>query len=99
LDGEGGNDAKEHSFFSIEGLELALSCFKPAAVKNEFIVRVYEIEGKNGTAQLKFDKIIQSAKLVDLCEKEIGDLAFDDDKVLIPVEAHSIFTLKIRLHN
>ena len=96
LDSEGGNASSEHSFFSIEGLELALSCFKPTMVENEFIIRVYEVEGKNGSAQLKFDKDIQSVKLIDLCENEIGDLSFDGKTVSIPVEAHSILTLRIQ---
>ena len=98
MDGIGGNAAKEHSFFSIEGLELALSCFKPTFEENEYIIRVYEIEGKNGQARLKFDRDILSAKLIDLCENDIGDLSFDNKSVVIPVEAHSILTVKIKLN-
>ena len=98
LDGTGGNETTDHSFFSIEGLDLALSCFKPTIVDGEFIVRVYEIEGKSGTAKISFDKIVQSAKLIDLCEKEIGDLSFDDRSVSLPVEPHSILTMKVKLN-
>ena len=77
---------------------MTLSCFKPTETENEFIVRVYDIEGKNEASRLSFNKSIQSAKLIDLCENEICDLSFDDKTVIIPIEANSILTLKIRLN-
>ena len=60
-------------------------------------LKVYDIIGESGTVSVRFQKPIRSIKLVDLCEKDIGDLRFENDTAYLPVDAHSIITIRVQL--
>ena len=91
-----GDQPSTDSVLSIEGLDLAVSALKPGAERNEIILRLYEPEGNDGTATLKFNRPLKSVRLVDLREHDIGDLPVRDDTIEIPVDRHAIITLKIQ---
>ncbi|MFW9921071.1 MAG: alpha-mannosidase [Candidatus Thorarchaeota archaeon] len=82
----------------IEGAELELSCFRPSEKDSEYIVRLYEIKGCSGTSTLKFRRVVDSAILVDFIGNEIGELMVSSDSVSLPVDPHSIITMKIKMH-
>ncbi len=97
LDENTHGDVLEGSLLRITGNELMLSCFKPTGQENEYVVRLYEPKGEAGKSELIFNRDIESVKLVDLCEKDIGELAHSNRRVEIPVDAHSIITLRLRM--
>ncbi|MGY5875947.1 MAG: glycoside hydrolase family 38 C-terminal domain-containing protein [Candidatus Thorarchaeota archaeon] len=97
LDCEVGTTTGQVSFLNVSGIDLVLSCYKPTNNPNEYIVRFYEPSGISGNAVIVFDREVENAILVDLCEKEIGELSSQGHTVSIPVDSHSIITVKVRL--
>ncbi|MBD3407457.1 MAG: hypothetical protein GF411_15170 [Candidatus Lokiarchaeota archaeon] len=95
LDTAEGELLAEHSAFQIEGVALALSCYKPTNTPNEFIVRVFELEGTSGKATISFHRDLETVTLVDLCESEIGELSCSGNSLELEVDSYSIITLKI----
>ncbi|RDE12007.1 MAG: hypothetical protein C4K49_10970 [Candidatus Thorarchaeota archaeon] len=87
----------EASFLEIDDGELALSCFKPTDDPKEFIVRVYDVHGNGGRMALKFNRDVEGAKLVDMCERNIGQLSVDGRVVRLPMVAHSICTIRVKM--
>ncbi|MHA2374002.1 MAG: alpha-mannosidase [Candidatus Thorarchaeota archaeon] len=86
----------EQSFLEIHGVDLMLSCFKTSDDSNEFILRFYEVEGNTGNSELVFNRFIESARLIDLIEHDIGELSHDENTIRIPVDAHSILSMKVK---
>ncbi|MFW9967102.1 MAG: alpha-mannosidase [Candidatus Thorarchaeota archaeon] len=95
LEAPGGSLPPEESLLKIEGMELSLSCHKIGSSEHEFIVRLYEMAGESGSAKLEFPFVVEKVELVDLCERNIGELSSSGPTVTIPVDAHSIITLRI----
>jgi alpha-mannosidase len=80
----------------IESGTLGLSCYKPTDIPDEFVVRVFEMAGESGTAIINFHRDIESVTLVDLVENEIGELSFEGRSVHLPIDGHSIVTLRMK---
>jgi alpha-mannosidase len=95
LEGPGGTLPSDESLLKIEGMELGLSCHKIGSSEHEFIIRLYEMAGEGGSAVLEFPFVIEKAELVDLCERNIGELSCSGSTVTLPVDANSIITLRI----
>ena len=95
LEGSGGKLPSEKSLLTIEGMELGLSCHKIGTSEHEITVRLYEMAGATGSATIDFPFTVEKVELVDLCEKVIGELSSSDSTVTVPVDAHSIITLRI----
>ncbi|MFW9802191.1 MAG: alpha-mannosidase [Candidatus Thorarchaeota archaeon] len=95
LETSGGTLPLENSFLKIEGMELGLSCFKIGTSEHEFIIRLYEMAGEKGSATLEFPFGVSRVSLVDLRENVIGDLPTSGSTATIPVDAHSIITLRV----
>ncbi|TFG09379.1 hypothetical protein EU538_05200 [Candidatus Thorarchaeota archaeon] len=95
LDESPSDEPLEESLLSISGTDLALTCFKPTEQESQYVIRFYEPKGESGKSELKFDRAISSVTLVDFCEKDIGHLTHSRNSVEIPVDAHSIITLRI----
>jgi len=87
----------EESFLKIDGMDLMLSCYRIGESTDELIVRVYDISGKAGNAELDFFRELERVELIDLCERSIGELSFKGSIVTIAVDAHSIVTLRVKL--
>jgi alpha-mannosidase len=95
LEAMGGTLPTERFMLKIEGMDLALSCHKMGSSKHELIVRLYEMAGDSGNAMLEFPFAVRKAELLDLREKVIGELSSSGSTVTIPVDAHSIITLRV----
>ncbi|MHA2354861.1 MAG: alpha-mannosidase [Candidatus Thorarchaeota archaeon] len=95
LEGSGGSLENEKTMLNIEGMELGLSCHKMGSSELELTVRLYEMAGKSGNTVLEFPFDVMKVELVDLCEKVIGELSSSGKKVTVPVDAHSIITLRV----
>ncbi|MHA2302728.1 MAG: glycoside hydrolase family 38 C-terminal domain-containing protein, partial [Candidatus Thorarchaeota archaeon] len=95
LEGPGGALPTERSMLKIEGMDLGLSCHKMGSSKRELIVRLYEMAGESGSAVLEFPFAVEKVELLDLREKVIGELSSSGSTVTIPVDAHSIITLRV----
>lgn len=89
----------EASMLTIAGMDLMLSCYKLGETSNELIVRLYETIGVSGNANLDLHRELEKVELIDLCERTIGELSFQGSIVTIPIDAHSIVTLRIKLRN
>lgn len=91
-----GNLPLEASFLEIQGMDLALSCLKPTENSGEFVLRVYEMEGKEGIASLRFSYDLETVNLIDLCERDMGEIGIQGKTVRVPVGPHSIVTLRVK---
>jgi len=87
----------EESFLKIDGMDLMLSCYRLGESTAEIIVRVYDISGKAGNAELDFFRELERVELIDLRERSIGELSFKGSIVTIAVDAHSIVTLRVKM--
>ncbi|TFH04629.1 MAG: hypothetical protein E4H14_14340 [Candidatus Thorarchaeota archaeon] len=95
LDGVSGPSELEVSNLKIEGVDLMLSCYKPRR-ENEFIIRLYEPKGTNGTAKLTFHREIERIEMLDILERDIGELGHSEHSFDIPIDAYSIVTLCVK---
>ncbi|UCE09529.1 MAG: hypothetical protein JSW61_11235 [Candidatus Thorarchaeota archaeon] len=86
----------EMSTLEVENGVLGLSCYKPADLADEFIVRFFEMAGDSTTATIAFHRDVERVQLVDLLENEIGELSHEGRRVHLPVDGHSIITLRIK---
>jgi alpha-mannosidase len=86
----------EESALKIDGMDLALSCYKFGPGENELTLRLYEVAGISGNAKLEFPFRVDCVDLVDLCEKVIGEIPSTGSSITLPVDAHSIITLRVR---
>jgi alpha-mannosidase len=93
--GSGGTDANESGFVEISDHTLMLSCLKPTEKQNEYIMRLFEPYGKSGQSTLTFQRTLRSVQLIDLCERDIGDLPSDGNTMRLQIDAHSIITLRL----
>ncbi len=95
LDGASGALKIEQSNLKVEGIDLMLSCFKPKK-ENEFIVRLYEPKGMAGTSKITFHREIDRVEMLDILEREIGEIGHSEHSVEISIDAYSILTLCVR---
>ena len=82
---------------TIEGKEMELSSFRLAEEPNEYLIRLYDILGERGNCTLKFSSRIRRAILIDFLGNEIGELAYESNAVILPVDPYSIITMKVQL--
>lgn len=92
----GGTLPPEASFLEIQGMDLALSCLKPTENSGEFILRLYEMDGDEGIATLKSFYELESVHLIDLCERDIGEMGFQGNIFRLPFGPHSIMTVRVK---
>ena len=71
-----------------------LSCYKPEG-DDAFIIRLFEPKGDSGTSQINFHREVERVTIVDLLEREIGEVHVSGSKVEIPVDSYSIITLQV----
>jgi alpha-mannosidase len=95
LEDPSGTLPSEGSMLKIEGMDLGLSCHKMGSSERELTIRLYEMAGESGRAVLEFPFEVAKVELVDLREKVIGELPKSGTTVTVPVDAHSIITLKV----
>lgn len=79
----------------IEGVDLVLSSVRPTDRADQIIVRLFEPRGAKGKATLRFARRIERAELIDLIDRDIGEITSKEDSVEVQVDAFSIITLRV----
>ncbi|MBN2230649.1 MAG: hypothetical protein JW779_13755 [Candidatus Thorarchaeota archaeon] len=94
LDNAPGGVESEVSYLKIEGLDLMLSCYRPID-DDEFVIRLYEPKGTSGSTKITFHRDLAKVTMVDILERDIGELGFEGRSVEFPIDAYSIITLNV----
>ena len=94
---EGNGDlAPELSFIEISPNNLILSALKKAEDSDEVILRFFETKGETTEAEVKLFRALKRLTLVDLLEREEGELPFEGNKFRLEVKPFEIVTLKLK---
>lgn len=82
-----------------EGREsgLVLSSLQATSDGQGWTLRVAETFGTNGQVRLEFDRPVFQAQRVDLRGRVLGELKTNERRVELPIGAHRIETLRVRL--
>lgn len=95
-----GKLGKSFSFVSSDNDNVMIHALKKAETGSEYIVRVYENEGKSAqTAHLTFAGNIVKAVEADGTEKEIGPASFAGKQLTVDIRPFSVKTYRITLDN
>ncbi|MBA7633346.1 Mannosylglycerate hydrolase [subsurface metagenome] len=86
----------ESSFIEISPNNLILSALKKAEDSDEVILRFFETKGETTEAEVKLLRALSRLTLVDLLEREEGELPFEGNKFRLEVKPFEIVTLKLR---
>jgi alpha-mannosidase len=88
------------SALNIEPANVAVESVKKAEDSDDFIVRLYETEGKTADAVLSFNRAPSSARETDMLEwdKYVVPKSFvvEGTKVKVPVAPHEIKTIRVK---
>ncbi|KPJ62154.1 hypothetical protein AMK68_05270 [candidate division KD3-62 bacterium DG_56] len=94
--GQAGPRADTASFCAVEPSNVIVTCLKRATDGDGLIARLWEVEGRTGTARLRFDGIdIRSAHATDLVERDAEPLRVADGIVEVPVRGFGISTVRV----
>lgn len=89
---------KEFSFVNSDNNNVIVKAVKKAESSDEYVVRVYEINGQNSQkATLTFAGDIISANEADGTEKTIGQANFNGNKLSVDIKPFSVKTYKLKL--
>lgn len=91
-----GKLGKSFSAASLDNDGMALKAFKKAEVSDEYVVRVYDTDGKGGKGTIHFAWPVISAVKADGTEKTIGDASFSGNDLTVEVGPNSIATYKVK---
>lgn len=95
-----GDLGSEFSFVSSDNRNVIVRALKKAESSNEYVIRVYENEGKNDqTAHLTFAGTIVKAVEADGTEKEIGPVSFNGNRINVCIKPFSVKTYKVVLEH
>ena len=93
-----GTLGKSFSLASSNNASVAIKALKKAEVSDEYVVRVYERDGKSvQDATLTFAADIVSAVEADGTEKTIGQASFNGKQLNVNIKPNSIKTYKVKL--
>jgi len=93
-----GNLGKSKSFMSVNVPNVILSVLKKAEDSNDYIVRMYETQGKSGTnATITLPNNITSLYETNLLEENIGSRSFNGNSFTTPIGKYEIKTFKANL--
>ena len=97
-DSHKGTLGKTFSFASSDNRNVLLKALKKAESSDEYVVRVYETEGKQEQkATLTFAGEITAACEADGTEKKIGNASFAGNTLQVSLKPYSVKTFKIKL--
>jgi len=85
----------EYSFLKISPHNLILSALKKAEDSEAVILRFFETKGEATEAEVELFKAIKRLTLVDLLEREQGELPFEGNRFRLEVKPFEIVTLKL----
>ncbi|MCG8569318.1 MAG: alpha-mannosidase [Spirochaetes bacterium] len=87
---------KDHdSFVHYEANNIVIDTIKKAEKTDKVIIRLYEAHNKRSQLKLSFYQNIKTVTLVNLMEKEIKPLNFDQNVVELAIKPFEIVTLSI----
>lgn len=84
-----------HSFVKIEPENLIISVLKKAEDSDNLILRFYETEGKQSTAQISLSEPIDAVHKTDLLENSLEEIGTDGKNFRVAVGAYSIESFKL----
>ncbi len=85
----------EFSFMEISPNNLILSALKKAEDSDEVILRFFETKGEPTEARIEVFREIKRLTLVDLLEREEGEVPFTSRGFILSVKPFEIVTLKL----
>ncbi|MBA7686773.1 hypothetical protein ES703_95231 [subsurface metagenome] len=85
----------EHSFLKLSPHNLILSALKKAEDSDAVILRFFETTGESTQAEVELFKTIKRLTVVDLLEREEGELPFEGNRFRLEVKPFEIVTLKL----
>jgi len=89
---------EETSFISVDAKDVVLTGMKQAEDGKELIIRLFEVEGKETTVNIKMPVAISSARRLNLVEFPLENVAnptVNGQSVQVKIRAHEIVTLGI----
>ena len=88
------------SALNVEPANVTVEGLKKAEDSDDFIVRLYETDGKPARAVLRFNRPPRSARATDMIEwdKYVAPESFavEGTKVEVPVKPHEIRTIRVK---
>ena len=88
-----------HSVLEVTPSDIVVESVKKAEDSNEYIVRLYETEDKDSTAQLSFTPTPRSARETDMMEWDkfvpAKPFAIKGAKILVPMKPFEIKTIRV----
>ena len=92
-----GQLGREFSFVKSDNDNVLVRCMKRAEVSDEYVVRVYELSGKQQqTAHLTFAADIVKAVEADGTEQTIGSAQYDARTLTASIKPYSVKTYKVK---
>jgi len=88
----------EHSFISTDEKNVVCTAFKKAEANGDgFIVRFFEMEGKDSKVKLRFDfnENITKAFVLNLIEKDRREINVSNNEVEFEINGHGVKTLRL----
>ena len=85
------------SFVTIEPENVVLSAIKKAEDGEAWIVRFYEIAGRETQVRLKLPRIVMRAQETNLLEQPERDLTGQGQEVTVPTKPYEIKTVRIEM--
>ncbi len=85
----------ELSFIKLSPHNLILSALKKAEDSDAVILRFFETTGETTRAEVELFKDIKRLTMVDLLEREEGELPFEVNRFSLEVKPFEIVTLKL----
>lgn len=93
-----GSLGRTFSFLQSSNDQVLVRALKRAEVSDEYVVRVYEIGGKQQqTAEITFPAALAQAVEADGTEKTIGNAVFAGNKLQVSINPYGVRTYKVKL--
>lgn len=85
---------EEYSLISCNKPNVIIETVKKAETDDSMIVRMYDAFNSKTTAEITVAESFDRVYLCDMLENELEELAFSDNKVIVPISNFEIVTLK-----
>ncbi len=89
--------AESGSFISTDQKNVIISTFKKADTENSYIIRLYEMEGRDTPVTITFPFPIKKAWKTDMIEENPVEIPVSNNSLVLSIGHNAIETYKIRL--
>ena len=86
---------ESRSFLPFASAGLVLSAMKKAEDGDAVVLRVYDIEGRDGEATIELVRPVKAARRTNIVEEEGAVLKPIDGRLVLPVGHHAVETVKL----